>query len=217
MKLFLASWSPSANEVLGKAFLELPSKPANQNKLLILSMDTTSDFHRKYLEIEKQWYIKQGFQERNVSILNLKNDVIPGFEDLDVLHMWGGNTWHYLKRIRETGLVPRIREFIDRGGVYVGTSAGSLLMCPDVDERLTSDPNDVGLVDVSGFGYIDFNIVPHWDSKESLGESTSLMDCMRYVWETGKRVVPLTDNQAVRVLDGARALIRYTRGMPSFH
>jgi len=173
MKLFLASWSPTTNEVLGKAFLELLSKPANQNKLLILSMDTTSDFYKRYLEIDRQWYIKQGFQERNVSILNLKTDAIPSLEDLDVLHMWGGNTWHYLKRIREAGLVPRIREFIDRGGVYVGTSAGSLLMCPDVDERLTSDPNDVGLVDVSGFGYIDFNIIPHWDSRESLGMQVS--------------------------------------------
>ena len=202
MKLFLASYSPSANEVLGKAFLELLSKPVNQNKLLILAMDTTSDFYRKHLETDRQWYIKQGLQEKNVNILNLKTDTIPDLEDLDILHMWGGNTWHYLKRIREAGLVPRIREFIDRGGVYVGTSAGSLLMCPDVDERLTSDPNDVGLVDVSGFGYINFNIIPHWDSKKSLGISTSLMDCMRYVWEAGKRVIPLTDDQAVLVRDG---------------
>ncbi len=207
MKLFLASYSPCANEVLGKAFLELLSKPVNQNKLLMLSMETTSDFYKKYLETDRQWYIKQGFQERNVSILNLKTDAIPSFEDLDVLHMWGGNTWHYLKRIREMGLAPRIREFIERGGVYVGTSAGSMLMCPDVDARLTPDPNDIGLVDVSGFGYIDFNIIPHWDSLGSLGLSSSLIDYMRYVWETGKRVVPLTDNQAVRVLDNEVKII----------
>jgi hypothetical protein len=37
--------------------------------------------------------------------------------------------------------------------------------------------------------------------------SSSLMACMRYIWETGKRVVPLTDNQAVRVLDGEVKII----------
>ena len=64
-----------------------------------------------------------------------------------ILHIWGGNTFHYLKRIRELNLIPRIREFIDGDGVYVGTSAGSELMCPDLDANLTSDVNDIGLAD----------------------------------------------------------------------
>ena len=189
--------------MLGKAFLDLLSKPVNQSKLIILSMDT--DRYRRYLENDRRWYLEKGFEEKNIRIIDLGADEVPGFDGLDVLHMWGGNPFHYLRRIREIGLVPRIREFIDRGGVYVGTSAGSMLMCPDVDEELTGDPNDIGLIDVSGLGYVDFNIVPHWDSKTSLGYTESLMGYMEYAWRTGKRVVPLTDNQAVLVLgDGVK-------------
>ena len=201
MKLFLASYSPCANEVLGKTFLSLLNKPVNKKRLLILAMDTTSDFYSKYLEIDRQWYIKQGFQGKNIDILNLNSDNIPSFEDIDVLHIWGGNTFHYLKRIRELNLIPRIREFVDRDGVYVGTSAGSELMCPDLDVNLTSDVNDIGLTDLMCLGYVDFNIVPHWDSFLSIGAEVNLMDFMRYIWKTGKQVIPITDNQAILVLD----------------
>ena len=61
-----------------------------------------------------------------------------------------------MKQIRETGLVHEIRDFIERDGVYVGTSAGSIIMGPDIDENLTSPGNDCGLEDLDGFGYFIF-------------------------------------------------------------
>ena len=160
-------------------------------------MDTTSDFHIKYLDQAKKWYKEQGFQEKSINILNLKTESIPRFDDFDVLHMWGENTFHYLHRIREIGLDHKIREFIDRGGVYVGTSAGSSIMCPDVDEKLTTDVNDIGLKNVNGLGYVDFNLIFHWDTMG--GEVRK--DQIQYSWESGKRVIPLTDQQAILVYD----------------
>ena len=155
---------PTQSRELEKVFLDLLTKPTDENIIFILSLDTTSQFHREQLEIVKLGYIRMGVLENNITIYNLISDTIPSFDGLDVLHMWGGNTFHYLKRIREIGLIPRIRDFIERDGVYVGTSAGSLIMSPDIDENLTIDANDIPLVDVTGFGYIDFYLLVHWDS-----------------------------------------------------
>ena len=166
-------------------------------------MDTTSDFHIKYLDQAKKWYKEKGFQEKSINILNLKTESIPSFDDFDVLHMWGENTFHYLHRIREIGLDRKIRNFIDRDGVYVGTSAGSSIMCPDVDENLTTDVNDIGLEDVSGFGFVDFNIIFHWDT--IYGEARTGQ--IKYSWETGKRVITLTDQQAILVRDDGFKII----------
>ena len=203
MKLFLASLAQWKNEKLEKTFLDLISKPINENKLFLLSMDTTSDFHVEHIGIVKKWYIKQGIPEKNINILNLKTDTIPSFEGIDILHIWGGNTFHYLHRIREIGLDRKIRNFIDRDGVYVGTSAGSSIMCPDVDENLTTDVNDIGLEDVSGFGFVDFNIIFHWDT--IYGEARTGQ--IKYSWETGKRVIPLTDQQAILVREDGFKII----------
>ena len=203
MKLFLASWGPWKNDVLEKEFLALLSKPIDQNKLFILSMDTTSEFHVKHLQIAKEWYISKGFQENNINIFNLKKDTIPSLENLAVLHMWGGNTFHYLHRIRETGLIPRIRAFIERDGVYVGFSAGSILMGPDVDENFTTDVNDIGLEDVSGLRYLDFNLSVHWDTR---GDDVHT-GFIKHSWKTGKRVITLTDNQAILLRENGFKII----------
>ncbi len=198
MKLFLASWGQWKNTTLEKAFLNLLSNPIKENKVLILSIDTTSEFHVKHLNTAKTWYQQKGFQEKNIKIFNLKTDSIPSFHDLDVLHIWGGNNYHYLHSIREKRLEPKIREFIDRDGVYVGSSAGSNIMCPDVDENLSNDVNDIELTDVSGIGYVDFYTIPHWGTNHGKKRTSQI----KYGWESDKHVIPLTDDQAVLVHDG---------------
>lgn len=197
MKLLLGSWTPSMHEKLGTTFLKLLTKPPNENKLLILSMDTTSDIHVKLLKDETTWYKSKGFKDDNIQITNLQSDPVPDLDNLDVLHMWGGNEFGYLKRIKDIGLFDRIHEYIQRDGVYVGSSAGSMLMSAELDENLSGDKNEVGLEDVRGFGYIDFNLLVHWDTAYS-GKHA---DWLRYSWEKGRKVVCLTDNQAILVTD----------------
>ena len=197
MKLFLASFAPNANETLGNAFLDMLPKPVKENKLNILSMDTTSEFHVRYLGIVKEWYKSKGFKDENIKIYNLIKDNIPSFRDLDVLHMWGGKTYHYLKRVKEPKLMQEIRDFIEHDGVYVGTSAGSHLMCPDLDPNLCGDVNDINLVDLEAFGYFMNYLVVHWDSMNSHLRTKQI----QYMWKSGKHAIPLTDHQAVQVIN----------------
>ena len=117
--------------------------------------------------------------------------------------MFGGNTFHYLDRIRKTGLEAEIRDFVDRDGVYIGTSAGGILMGPDVDESFIFAVNDIGLSDVSGLGYYDFYLSVHWDSKSS-DVHTSIIN---YSWKTGKRLITLTDQQAILIRDDGFKII----------
>jgi hypothetical protein len=49
MKLFLASRGQWMNPSLEKAFLDLIVKPIDENKLIILSINTTSEAHKERL------------------------------------------------------------------------------------------------------------------------------------------------------------------------
>jgi dipeptidase E len=197
MKLLLCSSAPWQNTRLENTFLDILSKPIKENTLFILSLDTTSQLWQEQLEFTKQWYQRIGFHENNIAVYNLQTGTIPHLRGLDVLHVVGGNPFHYMKRIRETGLVPKIREFVERNGVYIGSSAGSVIMGPDIDKNFTAAVNDVGLDDVSGFGYVDFYIIVHWDTKDG----DLLTSFITYSWKTGKRIIALTDQQAILVLN----------------
>jgi len=194
MKLLLTSAGLST-EKLQEAFKKLLVRPIKQNKVVIIAADTTSEIFKDLLKTEKQQLTETGFIQENISIHDLSRDDPLKVKDFEVIDMFGGNPYHYLKHLRETGLMKDIRAFIDGGGVYIGVSAGSMIMGPGIDGKLSFEVNDVGLKDLRGFGFVDFYVLPHWDWRGNRWET------LCHVWVTRRRVVPLTDRQGILVND----------------
>lgn len=195
MKLLLTSGGITTDK-LQETLRELLTKPAEENNVLIIELNWGDENYQKYLEETKQQLIRTGFSSKNLATYDLSSgNPPPSINNYDVLMIFSGNHFHYMKRIRELGLVQDIRDFIEREGVYIGVSGGSAMMSPDMDDGLSMTKNDIGLEDLSGFGYINFYIVSHWDWREDKKAM------LTYSWESGKRMVPLTDQQGILVLD----------------
>jgi dipeptidase E len=84
----------------------------------------------------------------------------------DALFMGGGNTYALLARLRESGLVPAIRERVRAGMPYLGASAGSNVAGPNI--LTTNDWNVVGLDRFEALGLVPFNINPHYKEADPL-------------------------------------------------
>jgi dipeptidase E len=142
-------------------------------------------------------FTELGILPENITNYDTNSKEKPDLNEIDVLLVQGGNTYYYLQQIRENGYMDDIRSFIENDGVYLGISAGSQMMSPDVDPNLNIDENFVGLEDLVGFGFVDVYLLVHWDS--FFGDLHT--DAFKYSWSTGKRVIPLTDQQAILVQD----------------
>jgi len=193
MRLLLAS-SILSNEILQNALKELLNKKIQENKIIIFSLNANKAPYKSRLEPVKQIFIHMGFLSENISLHFLSDEKPISIKDVDVLYVFGGNDYHYLHYLRKTGLMQDIRDFIINDGIYVGTSAGAKIMGPDIDANLTPDVNNVGLNDTSGFGLVDFYIVPHWDWR------ADRMEYLEYGWKTGKHIVPLTRARNQRII-----------------
>ena len=210
MKLLLMS-STYTNEKLKNTFLSLLTKPIHENKVLIIhqtkyvkqTYPENFEYAGTMVPRDTKIYTELGIQPKNIHSYDVEKQKIPDLTEFDVLHVEGGNVYYYLKQFRENGLMDEVKRFVDRDGVYVGLSAGSTIMSQHVDENLTSDENFFGLEDLSGFGYNAFNLLVHWDSKDE----KYLNSMLRYSWETGKKVICITDQQAVLVLDSGFKII----------
>jgi peptidase E len=206
MKLLLMS-STFTNNKLKDTFLTLLSKPPKENKVLIIhQVDYVKQTYPEYTELaeymvprDTKTFTELGIPSENISDYDARaaNKSKPDLSEIDVIHVEGGNVYYYLKQFRENGYMDDIRDFIERDGVYVGISAGSTIMSRVVDEKLTSDENFFGLKEVSGFGYIDFNLLVHWDTKDE----KYLSKFIKYSWEKEKKVICITDQQAVLIKD----------------
>ena len=83
----------------------------------------------------------------------------------------GGNTYKLLKYLKETPAFENLKEYIENGGLVMGSSAGSLIFSECIDTCLKDeleikscgDENLVGLKDTKGFNMLNgYSILPHY-------------------------------------------------------
>jgi dipeptidase E len=77
----------------------------------------------------------------------------------------GGNTFFLLQELKRSGADKLIVEHINRGKIYIGASAGSMIVSKDIeyakymdDPAVAEDLNN----DFSALSIVDFYIVPHY-------------------------------------------------------
>ena len=64
-------------------------------------------------------------------------DPVTAVRNATAIAVGGGNTFHLVKMMHETGVMPEIRENVLKGTPYMGWSAGSNVACPTM--RTTND------------------------------------------------------------------------------
>ena len=199
-KLLLTS-TGLANQNITNQFLQIIDKPVSQIKIIFVPTAARSEEELKYVNESKKELIDLGILENNIKTINLDKPVsFQEVEDFDVIYVCGGNTFYLLKKVRETGFDKVIIEFVKTGKLYFGVSAGSILVCPNIDIASPFDKNDVNLTDLTGLNLTDVIVSPHYCEEEK-----SIID--EFKKKSQYKVVPLTDNQALLVLDGETKIV----------
>jgi dipeptidase E len=91
------------------------------------------------------------------------------FSKADAIFVGGGNTWQLLRDLKDKGLLRPIREAVNGGVPYIGSSAGS-----NIAGLTIGNTNDMPAAECYGLdalGLIPFNLNPHYqDSVKLTGE-----------------------------------------------
>jgi peptidase E len=165
MKLLLTSMGIQV-PIVAKTFLKLFDKKPSEIKILLVSTATKKDEEWKYVEFETSKLENIGILKKNITIFSLDRKVTDNeFEGIDAVYVCGGNTFHYLDRIRKTGLDKRIVSLVKKGVVYLGASAGAICACPNIKVASPFDDNDIGMKDFRGLSLTDVLTIPHCDKK----------------------------------------------------
>lgn len=87
------------------------------------------------------------------------------FSRFDIIYVCGGNTFKLLKYAKALKFGDSIESLLNRSGIYIGVSAGPLILSPtiDVTNEISPDPNEFGLSDLTAFGVVPFHMVVHFE------------------------------------------------------
>lgn len=199
-KLLLTS-TGLANQKITNQFLQIIDKPVSQIKIIFVPTASRSEEELKYVDESKKELLDLGILENNIKTLNLNKPAsFQEVEDFDVIYVCGGNTFYLLKKVRETGFDKVIIEFAKTDKLYFGVSAGSILVCPNIDIASPFDENDVNLKDLTGLNLTNIIVSPHYKDEEK-----TIID--NFKKKSQHEVVPLTDEQALLVIDGETKIV----------
>lgn len=117
--------------------------------------------------INSTFYYKRleefGFQKNNVYVFNYFNPAEFDIQnDIDVIYISGGNTFGTLKIIREVGAEKIILDYINRGTMYIGGSAGAHIASRSIAHVSKYDTDTYGIQDFSGLKLFDGILICHY-------------------------------------------------------
>lgn len=117
---------------------------------------------------------KMGFE---VTVLDLANktqaQLSEAFNQAVVVYVGGGNTYYLLEQMNKSGFRDVLKSCLAEGMIYIGSSAGSAVCCPDIQYiHEMDDPKRASLTSTEGLGLVGFAILPHMHSP-SMGDAAN--------------------------------------------
>ncbi|MGD9679356.1 MAG: Type 1 glutamine amidotransferase-like domain-containing protein [Vulcanibacillus sp.] len=166
---------------------------------------SSSDLNRKYFNQKIEYYEKLGIT--NLIYFDLEQEFNPNkIKELfscNAIHLSGGNTFYFLNLLKKRNFINQLLTYVEKGGILIGISAGSILMSETILAASIGDENLVELKDYNALGLVDFDFFPHWNNNDKY-----LYEIISYSKENKNKVCYVcTDSDGIIVNDDKIILI----------
>ena len=213
MKLLLTS-AGVKNTSIHDALVDLLGEPISESSALCIP--TAMYGHPMAGPGVKVWQFISGRSEnpmvdlgwKSVGVLELtalpsidRDRWVPMVQEADVLLVAGGDALylcHWMRQSGLTDLLPSLHET-----VWVGLSAGSMVMTPRIGENFVQWRPPAG--DDTTLGIVDFSICPHVAPDGMPGNSMAFAE--RWAAGLGVPAYAMDDQTAIKVVDGTVEVI----------
>ena len=205
MKLFLSS---IAAETLD--FLEdlLDKDPKECNVVFIATAaDPYED--KSFVDKDRKKLIGLGYNVEDFDIKEKdEKEVFEKVSNFDVIFVAGGNSFYLLEKVKQSGFDNVVKELFDKGIIYVGSSAGAVILGPTLEPiKSLDDPTKAqNLESFSGLNLVKFVPLPHFDNASFGPKCKKVMEDYKDKFE----LLPINDKQAAIVEDGKVRFVEAT-------
>ena len=202
MKVYLASY---ATMTMGKIIKNEGSELTGKRAVFI---PTAGDPYKNndFVEADKIALQKYGIE---VTDLDLKNktekEINKSLAMADILLVAGGDTFYLMEKLKKSGADKAIKNFIRKGGIYIGSSAGSIVCCPTIGgtEKFDNPKLAPNLENFNGMGIFNEVVIPHTHKEKYFERVKETTDKLT---SRGFKIHHLTDDD-VLFFDGINSII----------
>jgi dipeptidase E len=212
MKLLLTSGGVK-NPTIHRALVDLLGKPIADSSALCIP---TAEYGHPWCTPASAWRFVAGKTPAPMCDLGWKSlglleltalptipaqRWMPWIEQADVFLVDGGDAMYLSHWMRESGLVDVVPSLADK--VWVGVSAGSMVMTPRVGNDFVSWTPPAG--GDRALGIVDFSIFPHLDHDQM--PQNSMSNAENWASSIGSAAYAIDDQTAIKVVDGTVEIV----------
>lgn len=209
----------SSSTVEGAGYLEYPESEIKDflgtkvKRLLFIPFASVVRTFDEYAETVRVRFRELGY---DVDSVHQAEEISRAVAHAEAIIVGGGNTFHLLRGLYQTGLIESLRERVRGGTLYIGWSAGSNVACPTI--KTTNDMPIVEPPSLNALNLVPFQINPHYTEvhpKDFHGETrdqrlAEFIEVNRDVF-----VVGLREGSMLRI-EGSRIRLRGERNARIF-
>jgi len=188
MKLILLS---SNNQIIEKQL-------EKGKKIGFIPTASELDEDRWYMEKDKSRLKDMGYIVEDIEItIESREEINRKINSSDALYIAGGNSYYLLQQLKEKNVITTIIDFINNDKVYIGASAGSVIVCPTIEVLEDMDNKEEAplLKSFDALNIVEFYILPHYNSKEKYTKKADLIE-KKY---SDLKFLKIKDDQAIIV------------------
>jgi dipeptidase E len=196
--IFLASSIAQTGPQIGRI---LNSDGKNLSLVFITTGSETDAGPKEWLENDRDGLVRGGFEitaytitDKNLS--EIQNDL----SRFDVVHVNGGNSFYLLLQAVKSGFDQWILDAVDKGKIYIGSSAGAIVASTDITATGMLETEvfekELGDFEKKGLGLVDVLPFPHWGSESF--RDFYLSENLDRAYQPQNKIVLLNDYQYLR-------------------
>lgn len=170
----------------------------------VLFVPFADEENKYYLALCKQALCLSGINKQNISTLSSHTHKTQQF---DIIFVSGGNVCRLKDKLVEIGWFDEIRNRINSGVLYIGDSAGAVILGQTISHTLAYEPYEKPLENYDGLKILDKSVVVHFSKKKYSGAQKKMVedkDCyLAHVKQTKflgrKNFFTIKNNQLVSI------------------
>lgn len=201
-KLFLASLFKDVSPI----FVDFANENLAGKKVTFIPTAALPDKLNFHIEYSKKLLSKMGLIVDELEISTAAHsDIVNKLEKNDYIYVTGGNTFFLLQEMNRSGAGNLIKTQINAGKLFIGESAGAILLAPDIEYARDTD-NPLAAPQLKTFealNIIDFYPVPHYKNYP-LKEAVEIIISK---YDTELPLVPFSDSQAILVMGKEKQIV----------
>lgn len=207
----------SSSRVHGSGFLEhcrdaIGDHLASVRRLLFIPF-ALADYDRY------QTLIANALEPIDVQVESIHRhaDPIAAAVNAEAIFVGGGNSFRLLKTLYDLKLIEVVKQAVQNGTPYMGSSAGTNMACPTIKTS-----NDMPILEppsFNAFGFVSFQINPHFvdaDPNSTHQGETREQRLAEYLEENSVPVIGLREGSWLEVEDESKCLLRGATGAVAF-